>query len=146
VPDLDYELVFGEAYPLLDYLLVNNDDAMLLSGQPDVPSSILWFLERGVKTCAITTGGAGVIVQSLDGEPIVIPAFEVEVVDTTGCGDAFSAGFIAAVTRGKSLEEAALWGVGMGSFTAQALGSDASPKSFTELQRFISTTPRYKTS
>lgn len=36
-----------------------------------------------------------------------MPAFEVDVVDTTGCGDAFSAGFLAGVTSGRTPREAA---------------------------------------
>jgi sugar/nucleoside kinase (ribokinase family) len=140
-PGRDYEYVFGEAYPHLDYLLVNNDDAMLVSGQPDVESAIDWFLGRGVTTCAITVGGDGAIVKTQDQQAIHIPAFDVEVVDTTGCGDAFSAGFIATITQGGSLEEATRVGVGMGSFTARALGSDASPRTRQELDDFMATTP-----
>jgi sugar/nucleoside kinase (ribokinase family) len=141
VPGQDYEHVFGEAYPHLDYLLINNDDAMLLSEQPNVESAIEWFLGRGVGTCAITVGGDGAIVRT-SGQPAThIPAYDVEVVDTTGCGDAFSAGFIQAIVRGSNPEEAAKVGVGMGSFTARALGSDASPRSRTELDDFMATTP-----
>lgn len=141
VPGQDYEYVFGEAYPHLDYLLVNNDDAMLLSGQPDVETAIKWFLDRGVGTCAVTVGGDGAIVHT-SGQPAThIPAHKVDVVDTTGCGDAFSAGFIHAITSGSTPVEAAKVGVGMGSFTARALGSDASPRSRAELDEFMATTP-----
>lgn len=140
-PGRDYEYVFGEAYPHLDYLLVNNDDAMLLSGQDDVESAIDWFLERGVGTCAITVGGDGAIVKKAGEEAIRVPAYDVSVIDTTGCGDAFSAGFIASITQGGSLDDAARLGVAMGSFTARALGSDASPRSRAELDQFMASTP-----
>jgi sugar/nucleoside kinase (ribokinase family) len=140
-PGRDYEYVFGDAYPHLDYLLVNNDDAMLLSGQPDVESAIEWFLDRGVGTCAVTVGGDGAIVRSRGEDAIHIPAYQVDVVDTTGCGDAFSAGFIATITQGGSIEDAARVGVGMGSFTARALGSDASPRSRAALDDFMASTP-----
>ena len=142
VPDQDYEHVFGAAYPHLDYLLVNNDDALLLSGAADVSSAIDWFLARGVKTCAITTGPDGALVRTQGGDEVAIPAYDIAVVDTTGCGDAFSAGFIAGITRGQSPHEAAEWGVAMGSYTARALGSDASPKSLAELTEFMTSTPR----
>ncbi len=139
-PGRDYEYVFGECYAHLDYLLVNNDDAMLLSGQPNVESAIDWFLGRGVKTCAITVGGDGAILQSQGQPAIHLPAYDVDVIDTTGCGDAFSAGFIATITQGGSLEEATRVGVAMGSFTARALGSDASPRSRQELDDFMAQT------
>lgn len=136
-PGRDYEYVFGECYPYLDYLLVNNDDAMLLSGQPDVESAIDWFLDRGVKTCAITVGGDGAITKTQNKPAIHLPAYKVDVIDTTGCGDAFSAGFIATITQGGTLEEATRVGIAMGSFTARALGSDASPRSQKELDDFM---------
>lgn len=136
-PGRDYEYVFGECYPHLDYLLVNNDDAMLLSGQPDVESAIDWFLDRGVKTCAITVGGDGAITKTQNEHAIHLPAYKVDVIDTTGCGDAFSAGFIATITQGGTLEEATRVGIAMGSFTARALGSDASPHSRKELDDFM---------
>jgi sugar/nucleoside kinase (ribokinase family) len=142
VPDRDYEHVFGGAYPHLDYLLVNNDDAALLSGASDVSNAIEWFLDRGVRTCAITTGPDGATIRNQGEEEFAVPAYDIDVVDTTGCGDAFSAGFIAGITRGLSLRDAAEWGVAMGSYTARALGSDASPRSLGELTEFMASTPR----
>jgi sugar/nucleoside kinase (ribokinase family) len=141
-PGQDYEYVFGEAYPFIDYLLINDDDALLLSGQRDVSAAIEWFLNRGVKTCAITVGPQGALVRSQDDQEFRVPAYAVEVIDTTGCGDAFSAGFIAGLTWGASIRESAEWGVAMGSFTARALGSDASPRTRAELEGFRQSTPR----
>jgi len=142
VPGKDYEAIFGGVWEHLDYLLVNNDDVMLLSGQDSVEKAIDWALGRGVRTCAITIGGDGAIVQSQAQSPTVIPAYDITVVDTTGCGDAFSAGFIAAVTRGRTPLEAGEWGVAMGSSVARALGSDVGPRSLGELEEFMASTPR----
>jgi sugar/nucleoside kinase (ribokinase family) len=53
-----------------------------------------------------------------------VPAVEIEVVDTTGCGDAFSAGFLRGVALGRSRREAAQLGCAAAALVAQGLGSD----------------------
>jgi sugar/nucleoside kinase (ribokinase family) len=53
-----------------------------------------------------------------------VPAFEVEVVDTTGCGDAFSAGFLRGLSLDRELEDAARLGTAAAALVAQGLGSD----------------------
>jgi sugar/nucleoside kinase (ribokinase family) len=54
-----------------------------------------------------------------------VPAFDVEVVDTTGCGDAFSAGFLRGLALGAGRREAAVLGCATAALVAQGLGTDA---------------------
>ena len=54
-----------------------------------------------------------------------MPAFETDVVDTTGCGDAFVAGFIRGLSLGRSPRDAAVVGSAAASLVATGLGSDA---------------------
>jgi sugar/nucleoside kinase (ribokinase family) len=58
-------------------------------------------------------------------ERIHVPCYEIDVVDTTGCGDAFTAGFIAGLANDRSLEECAHLGTASASLVAGGLGSDA---------------------
>lgn len=53
-----------------------------------------------------------------------VPAFSVDVVDTTGCGDSFSAGFIRGLDLGRSRREAAVLGCAAAALVAQGLGTD----------------------
>jgi sugar/nucleoside kinase (ribokinase family) len=53
-----------------------------------------------------------------------VPAFKVDVVDTTGCGDAFSAGFLRGLALGRSRRDAAVLGCAAAALVAQGLGSD----------------------
>ena len=54
-----------------------------------------------------------------------IPCFKVPVVDSTGCGDAYCAGFITGLSMGWDLEKSARLGSAAGSLVIQGLGSDA---------------------
>ena len=53
-----------------------------------------------------------------------VGALPIDVVDTTGCGDAFSAGFLRGLSLGRSREEAARLGCAAAAIVAQGLGSD----------------------
>src|SRR5205085_10915472 len=79
--------------------------------------------ERGVGCVAATCGADGALVVDAGGAQSV-PAFPVEVVDTTGCGDAFSAGFLRGLSLGRTPREAALLGCAAAALVAQGLGSD----------------------
>jgi sugar/nucleoside kinase (ribokinase family) len=56
---------------------------------------------------------------------IRIPAFKVPIVDSTGCGDAYCAGFITGLSMGWDLEKSACLGTAAGALVIQGLGSDA---------------------
>jgi sugar/nucleoside kinase (ribokinase family) len=81
------------------------------------------LLERGIGCVAATAGADGAIVVSPGGTERV-PAFPVEVVDTTGCGDAFSAGFLRGLSLDRSLRESAVLGCAAAGLVAGGLGSD----------------------
>jgi sugar/nucleoside kinase (ribokinase family) len=72
----------------------------------------------------MTRGARGSAIVSSEGVEEV-PAFPVDVVDTTGCGDAFVAGFIRGLSLGRSPRDAALVGSATASLVAGGLGSDA---------------------
>ena len=58
------------------------------------------------------------------------PAYAIDVVDTTGCGDAFDAGFIAALHHEMDLETALRFAQASAALVATGLGSDAGIRSF----------------
>ena len=91
----------------VDLLFANQDEALQLTGRTDLESA-LNELRAKVPTLVITKGPQGAIGVE-NGETIAIPAAPVEqVVDTTGAGDLFAAGFLAARCKGASLERC-LW-------------------------------------
>lgn len=111
------------ALPHLDYLLPNDDQVRGLSGEPDLVAGCRALLECGVGCVAATAGADGVVVVCAEAVEQV-PAFDIDVVDTTGCGDSFSAGFLRGLSLGRSRREAAVLGCAAASLVAQGLGSD----------------------
>ena len=107
--------------PLLDFVFMNDKEAGDISGQPDPPSAATWLRSRGIATVAITLGSAGAYVSDSTYSGTV-PGFHVPVVDTTGCGDAFTAGFLAA-GRNSDIRDRALLGNALGALGATALGA-----------------------
>lgn len=110
--------------PHLDYLLPNADQVRGLTGDADLVTACRRLVELGVKCVAVTEGAGGArVVTELDTEHV--PATRVDVVDTSGCGDAFSAGFLAARSYDLDLQESARIGCAVAGFVATGLGSDA---------------------
>ena len=109
--------------PHLDFLLPNDEQAIGFTGAPGVEEACLALLEHGVGCVAATCGADGVVVVDAGGVERV-PAFAVEVVDTTGCGDAFSAGFLRGLALGRDRRAAAELGCATAALVAQGLGTD----------------------
>jgi sugar/nucleoside kinase (ribokinase family) len=111
------------ALPYLDYLLPNEDQVLGLTGAATLEDGARRFLAEGVGCVAVTRGARGALVVTKD-DVIEIPAFAVDVVDTTGCGDAFSAGFLRGLGLGRGLRECGVLGCAAAALVAQGLGSD----------------------
>jgi len=85
-------------------LLPNSFELEQLTGESDYCKGADFMIGRGVKIAAVKLGSAGCYVT--DGrERLRIEPFKVKVVDTTGAGDAFCAGFLFGLIKNKSLSE-----------------------------------------
>nr|MDT0667747.1 PfkB family carbohydrate kinase [Micromonospora sp. DSM 115978] len=78
------------ALPHLDYLLPNDEQVLGWTGRDELADACRALVERGAGCVVATAGADGATVVTAD-EVHVVPAFEVDVVDTSGCGDSFSA-------------------------------------------------------
>jgi len=89
-----------------DILIGNEVELAALSGAKDPMSALHWAIDH-CRTVALTRSEHGALVT--DGGPVIaVPAAPVvEVVDTTGAGDAFAAGFLVGLARGNDVAEAA---------------------------------------
>ena len=111
---------------LCDPLVVNESEAAGIAGIPvsTVGDAMLVAQEllSGSKSVVITLGGEGVVVATADGV-VHSPAEKVEVVDTTGAGDAFVGALAASLALGSDLHAAVARGTAAGALAVQHLGA-----------------------
>jgi sugar/nucleoside kinase (ribokinase family) len=115
---------WGAVLTDVDWFLPNDAQLLQLSGTSTARDAATWALDRGVRHVVMTLGGDGALFATAD-EMVVVPARDVEVRDTTGCGDAVVGGLIAALLGGLDDVAAVELGVVAGSTTARGYGSDA---------------------
>jgi sugar/nucleoside kinase (ribokinase family) len=133
--------MLAPALPYLDYLLPNEEQAIALTGESDPIAAGKVLLDRGVGVVALTAGARGSILVSPEGS-LTVPAFEVEVVDTTGCGDAYTAGFLRGLSLGHDSERAATIGSATAAQVAQGLGTDAGEFDLDTVLEFADSAPK----
>ncbi|MGF6258709.1 carbohydrate kinase family protein [Ensifer sp. LBL] len=126
-------------FPYIDYFMPSVEEAMLISGRKTAEDAALFFCDLGVKHCVFTLGGDGVYFMDPDRKTVKLPAFEIDVVDTTGCGDAFNAGFIAGLHHKMDTETSLKFAQASAALVATGLGSDAGITSFEATQAFMRT-------
>jgi sugar/nucleoside kinase (ribokinase family) len=127
------------AFEHIDYLLPNEEQVRGLSGELELHAGCEELLERGVGCVAATCGAEGALIVDRDGAERV-PAFATHVVDTTGCGDAFSAGFLRGLSLKRPQRDAAVLGCAAAALVAQGLGSDHGDFDLHETDRFAADT------
>jgi sugar/nucleoside kinase (ribokinase family) len=111
--------------------LPNEREAALISGEMDPLEAARARVARaqaagrepgaGPLTVAVKLGADGALAVRGD-EALRVPADQVEVVDSTGAGDAFNAGFIFGFIAGRPLAECLALGVACGSLSVRAIG------------------------
>lgn len=122
--DPDLLVWIADCLPHTDYLLPNDEQVLGFTGATDLAEGARALLDHGVGCVAATAGAEGAVIVTKD-ETIEVPAYGIEVVDTTGCGDAFSAGFLRGLSLDLDLREAGLLGCAAAAHVAQGLGTDA---------------------
>lgn len=135
--------------PFVDYFMPGIDEARLIAGKPNASRQeiIRFFLDLGAKHTVFKMGGEGSSIgwyENGELREIRIPAYQVPVVDSTGCGDAYCAGFITGLTKGWSLEEAGRLGTAASALVITGLGSDAGIVDLDATIEFMNTAQSYQ--
>jgi sugar/nucleoside kinase (ribokinase family) len=88
---------------LMDVILLNEEEAIYLTGETDPEKALEKLLEE-CETVVIKRGSQGAIGKARGSILISVPAISTEVIDTTGAGDSFAAGFIAEYALTKNMQ------------------------------------------
>ena len=94
----------ADVLPLIDYIFPNEKEAAYYSGKEQYADMAAVFRSYGIKNVIIKTGPEGCIAD-LSGDIFSLPPLPVPVVDTTGAGDNFVAGFLSGLLKGSSPEK-----------------------------------------
>ena len=116
--------VIAPCLPHVDFFMPGLDEARMICGLQDRQAVIAFFLDLGVGKTVFKMGDQGSSIADRDGE-LRLPALKVPVVDSTGCGDAYCAGFISGLLRGWDMDRCGRLGTAAAALVIQGLGSDA---------------------
>lgn len=94
------------------------------------------FFDKGVQNVLITLGSRGVYINT-EGKSVIVPAYRVNAIDTTGAGDAFNGGLLAALAEGKSLPDAAVFANALAAISVQRIGTTPSMPTREEIDAFL---------
>jgi len=83
----------------VDFFLPNEKEARTITGKSEPEEMLRWFKQAGVGCVAVTLGSRGSAMVH-EGRFYLVPSVPVDVVDTTGAGDCFSAGFLHSMLDG----------------------------------------------
>jgi sugar/nucleoside kinase (ribokinase family) len=108
--------------PFVDLLFVNESEAKHLTGTEEPRAVVAKLRELGATDVIMKLGGAGCVIFVADEEQ-AWPGYPVKVIDTTGAGDCFGGGYLAALHRGKTPVEAARFANAVGALKVQKLGA-----------------------
>jgi sulfofructose kinase len=145
--DLD-ELYDGIEHllPNIDYLIVSSDFPCRLMNEPNLDQALRGMHQRyGCTLTAATLGEDGVL--AWDGEQMYFSAaYRVSVVDTTGAGDVFRAGFIYGLHQGWPLDRRLDFACAAAALNCMATGARGGIRSVDEIEQLMRTGVRYPSS
>ena len=129
----------------VDYLIVSRDFPSRLMAEPDLEQALRKMQRRyNCRLAAATLGQEGVL--AFDGKQVVhAPAYCVPVIDTTGAGDIFHAGFIYALLQDWPLDRQLEFACAAAALNCTAVGARGGIHPLDDIADLMSTGTRYRT-
>jgi ribokinase len=131
----------GSYFQKIDLLVVNEIEAEFICGfsldnMENVRKSLPSLLSKGPKTVIVTLGSKGAVAANSE-DIFEIPAYDVNVVDTTAAGDVFCGALAVALTKGKGLQESVSYANAAAALSVTSLGAQDSIPSHQQVEVFI---------
>jgi sugar/nucleoside kinase (ribokinase family) len=129
----------GEWLPVIEgglgavhLMFVNQSEAAMITGFEAPSDSARFLLERGVGQVVMKLGARGCVLYGGSEGAVAVPGFRVEALDTTGAGDVFAGGFLAALHHGLSFPDAARYANAVGALNVEQVGATSGVRSWQE--------------
>lgn len=131
--------VIDMSMPYIDYFMPSIDEAVCIAGRENPDDIADVFMQKGVGNVIIKLGSKGSYLRTADMEKgkIFEPFYVENPVDTTGAGDSFCSGFLAAYARDMDIESCMTVANATGSMCVTEKGATNGTKSFDETIEFI---------
>jgi sugar/nucleoside kinase (ribokinase family) len=133
---------FAELFPLVDHLIVSERFARDWTGRPEAPvgavAEELWSPKRDAVVVTCGASGCWYLSEATGPRPQHFPAFPVEVVDTTGCGDVFHGAYAASLAAGEDLPRRIAIASAAAALKATRRGGQAGIPARDAVERFLS--------
>jgi len=123
--------------PLIDHLVVSEKFALQACGGDDLNVALDHLANYGARAVTITLGSQGSLTIERDGERFLHEAFQVDAVDTTGCGDVFHGAYIYGLLREWPLLKTVRFASACAALKARALGGRTAIPRLPEVEEFL---------
>lgn len=111
-----------EALPYIEFLKANEEELAVITGQPGIETGAKKLQQWGAKEVIVTLGSKGSIIFA-GNDKFMIPAFAPEkLLDATGCGDTYMAGYLYKRSKGCGIQEAGEFAAAMATLKLQQSG------------------------
>lgn len=121
---------------LCRFMVISRRELEKLMGSKS-PEASKRILELGAEAVIVTMGEKGAFIVSREGVKLV-PALRVKAIDTTGAGDAFTAGFIYSFLKGNDIEKSVLFGNGLAALKVKHFGPRLESISIEMIEKIVS--------
>jgi sugar/nucleoside kinase (ribokinase family) len=132
----DYRAPLETVLPHTDVFVPNTDEAELILGESDPVRQALTFLDMGARRVVITRGELGVVSVS-DGLRVKVGTYPISLVDGSGGGDAFNAGYIVGLLEGLPELDCLKLASAVGASCVRSVGTTAGVFTRAEAEDFV---------
>jgi len=128
-------------FAAIDILTPNETEVYQLAGYADgeveLQQAMQALQSKGVQQVITTLGSKGAAFLDQSGQLEIVPAYKVEVVDTTGAGDSFNAGLAVAIGTGKRIPEAVVFASKVAAMAVTKMGAQQGMPTLEQVENFI---------
>lgn len=137
LPPERFRALVLETLPLVELAFLSTEDAEYVFGGADEQQTLQAVIDAGARVAVLKRAEQGCAVATAEGDRLSVPAWPVDVVDSTGAGDAFDAAFAVQWLEGRPLEEAARFANAVGALATTGLGATAALPTRRQVEAFL---------